>query len=75
MQLNILLDEATRRQLIRETVTCVSAYAGESVTPRYFEVAKQLCEKVALVKDEKPPLWPKEVEFHYWVCLKYYITS
>ena len=66
VQLNIPLDKATRRELIRETVTCVSAHVGESVTPKYFEeVTKELCEKVALLKYGKPPLWPEEVEFHY----------
>ena len=66
VQLNISLDEATRRELIRETVTCVSAHVGVSVIPKHFEeVAKQLREKVALLKDEKPPLWPEEVEFPY----------
>ena len=66
VQLNISLDEATRRELIRETVTCVSAHVGVSVIPKHFEeVAKQLFEKVALLKDEKPPLWPEEVEFPY----------
>lgn len=65
---NTALDEATRKQLIRETVTCVAAYVGERVTSKHFEdAAKQLCEAVPLLKDAKPPLWPEEVEFDYWV--------
>ncbi|XP_068756774.1 uncharacterized protein [Montipora capricornis] len=64
------VDESTRRQLIRETVTCVQAYVGEHVSSKHFEeAAKQLCEKVPLLRDEKPPLWPDEIEFSYWVCI------
>ena len=64
------LDESTRRQLIRETVTCVQAYVGEHVSSKHFEeAAKQLCEKVPLLRDEKPPLWPDEIEFSYWACI------
>ena len=56
MQKNIPLDESVRRQLIRETVTCVQAYVGEHVNSKSFEeVAKLLCEKVPLLRDERPP--------------------
>ena len=66
VQQNRSLDESTRRQLIRETVTCVEAY----VSSKHFEeAAKQLCEKVPLLRDVKPPLWPDEIEFSYWVCI------
>ena len=68
VKLNAALDEATRKQLIRETVTCVATYVGERVTCKHFEdAAKQLCDAVPLLKDAKPPLWPEEVEFDYWV--------
>ena len=61
VQQNRSLDESTRRQLIRETVTCVQAYVGEHVSSKHFEeAAKQLV---------KPPLWPDEIEFSYWVCI------
>lgn len=70
VQQNRSLDESTRRQLIRETVTCVQAYVGEHVSSNHFEeAAKQLCEKVPLLRDVKPPLWPDEIEFSYWVCI------
>ena len=62
---NILLDDATRRQLIRETVTCLVAYADqERLTSAHFtEVAKLLCKSVPVLCDEKPPSWPDDVEF------------
>ena len=62
VQWNRSLDESTRRQLIRETVTCVQAYFIEHVSSKHFEeAAKQLCEKVPLLRDEKPPLWSDEI--------------
>ena len=65
---NTALDEATRKQLIWETVTCVAAYVGKRVTSKHFEdAAKQLCDAVPLLKDTKPPSWPEDVEFDYWV--------
>ena len=65
---NTALDEATRKQLIWETVTCVAAYVVNRITSKHFEDAgKQLCDAVPLLNDAKPPLWPEEVEFDYWV--------
>ena len=60
----ISLDDNSRNQLIRESVTCLQAYAGECITSKYFEeAAKQLCNEVPTLMDEKPPLWPDEIEF------------
>ena len=66
---NVQLDDATRRQLIRETVTCMIAYAGEArlTTAHFTETAKRLCRSVPVLCDEKPPSWPDEVEFQFWV--------
>ena len=63
------LDDSDRRQLIRESVTCLQAYfGGQHISSSCFEeAAKQLCDKVPLLRDEKPPLWPHDVEFQYWV--------
>ena len=71
MKKKTTIDDHSRKQLIRETVTCLQAYAGERITSKYFEeAAKQLCDEVPSLRDEKPPLWPDEVEFQYWVSLK-----
>ncbi|XP_067033209.1 uncharacterized protein [Acropora muricata] len=76
VQQNRSLDESTRRQLIRETVTCVQAYVGEHVSSNHFEeAAKQLCEKVPLLRDVKPPLWPDEIEFSYWASAKHLLLK
>ena len=62
------LDDATRRQLIRDCVTCLKAYSGERLTSEHLtEAAKALCQEVPVLKDERPPLWPEDVEFEYWV--------
>ena len=46
----------------------VAAYVGNRITSKHFEDAgKQLCDAVPLLNDAKPPLWPEEVEFDYWV--------
>lgn len=67
----ISLDDNSRKQLIRESVTCLQANAGERITSKHFEeAAKQLCNEVPILMDEKPPLWPDEIEFQYWVSLK-----
>ena len=60
------LDDSDRRQLIR---TCLQAHVGDQrISSSCFqEAAKQLCDKVPLLRDEKPPLWPHDVEFQYWV--------
>lgn len=69
VQKKIPLDNSDRRQLIRESVTCLQAYVGDQhISSSCFEEAtKQLCDKVPLLRDEKPPLWPNNLEFQYWV--------
>lgn len=69
VQKKIPLDNSDRRQLIRESVTCLQAYVGDQhISSSCFEeAAKQLCDKVPLLQDEKPPLWPNNLEFQYWV--------
>ena len=71
VQKKIPLDNDDRRQLIRESVTCLQAYVGDQhISSSYFvEAAKQLCDKVPLLRDEKPPLWDDDVQFPYWVSL------
>lgn len=65
---NSVLDDASRRQLIRDSVTCLKAYAGEHLSSEHFtEAAKVLCKEVPVLQDEKPPLWPEDVDFQYWV--------
>lgn len=66
---NMPLDDATRRQLIRDTVTCLVAYVGQKqLTSAHFtEASKLLCKTVPVLCDEKPPSWPAEVEFQFWV--------
>lgn len=57
-------------------VTCVQAYVGEHVNSKHFEeAAKQLCEKVPLLRDVKPPLWPDEIEFSYWASAKHLLLK
>jgi len=58
---NIPLNDATRRHLIRETVTSLVAYGYCT------EVAKRLCKGVPVLCDEKPLSWPDEVEYQFWV--------
>lgn len=69
VQKKIPLDDSDRRQLIRESVTCLQAYVGDQhISSSCFEeAAKQLRDKVPLLWDEKPPLWPNNLEFQYWV--------
>lgn len=68
------LDDNLRRQLIRECVTCLQAYVGDSLTSEHVtEASKKLCKVVPLLKDEKPPLWPEDLEFQYWVNLTYFV--
>jgi len=57
---------ACRRKLIRETVTCLETYVDDQpITSSHFEeLAKKLCEKVPLLRDERPPLWCDVLEFH-----------
>lgn len=65
---NSVLDDASRRQLIRDSVTCLKAYAGEHRSSEHFTyAAKVLCKEVPVLQDEKPPLWPEDVDFQYWV--------
>ena len=73
MQKKIHLDNTDRRQLIRETVTCLQAYVGDQPTTslHFEELAKKLCEKVPLLRDERPPLWCNDLDFHYWVSLQF----
>lgn len=62
------LDDATRRQLIRDCVTCLKAYSGERLTCEHFtEAAKALWQEVPVLKDERPSPWPEDVEFEYSV--------
>jgi len=71
VQKKIQLDDSDRRQLIRESVTClhIQPYLGDQhISSSCFEEAvKLLCDKVPLLRDEKPPLWPNNLEFQYWV--------
>ena len=71
VQKKIPLDDNDRRQLIRESVTCLQAYVGDQqISSSHFEeAAKKLCDKVPLLRDEKPPLWCDDIEFQYWVSL------
>lgn len=66
---NTPLDDANRRQLIRDCVTCLEAHVDcKHLTSEHFtEVAKQLCESVPLLRDEKPIHWPDDIEFQDWV--------
>lgn len=65
---NSFLDDVSRRQLIRDCVTCLKAHSGEHLTGEHFtEAAQLLCKEVPVMRDEKPPLWPEDVEFEYWV--------
>ena len=62
------LDDTLRRQLIRESVTCLQAYVGEDLTSEHFtEAAQKLCKEVPVLQDKRPPLWPKDIEFQCWV--------
>lgn len=65
---NSIFDDVSRRQLIRDSVTCLKAYAGEHLSSEHFtEAAKVLCKEVPVLQDEKPPLWPEDVDFGYWL--------
>lgn len=71
---NSFLDDATRRQLIRDCITCLKANYGEHLSSELFtEAAKHLCQEVPVLQDEKLPLWPENIEFQYWVGLQYYV--
>ena len=44
----------------------------QPITSSHFEEQpKKLCEKVPLLRDERPPLWCDVLEFHYWVNLEF----
>lgn len=66
---NTPLDDANRRQLIRDCVTYLEAHVDcmQLTSEHFTEVAKQLCESVPLLCDEKPIHWPDNIEFQYWV--------
>jgi len=65
------LDDSTRCEFIRSCVTCLQAHCGDdNITKDHVtELAKLICKEVPCLRDEKPPLWPKDEEFKYWVRL------
>ena len=66
------LDEGTRRQLIRETVTCVQAYIGEHVSSKHFEEAdSRFHECCKLVKDTYVELLLRTVHVHFYKGLSF----
>lgn len=65
------LSDSQKNQLIRECVTCLSAACsmkGVKASAQHFEMAaKKICECVPMLKDQKPPSWPLDQPFTYWV--------
>ena len=75
MQISVCVDEgrqlhdSDRSKLIRDCVVCLKA-TYRTITEEILELAaKQMCEKVPLLKDEEPPAWPSKQCFKYWVSV------
>ena len=57
-----------RSALIRDAYTCVSAAVGcEPRDDVLQDAAKQICKRLSILKDPKPPAWPDDKEFNEWV--------
>ena len=71
------LQEEDRKQLIRDCVSCLKAVCGDHVSKDQFRVASQMiCSKVPVLRDVKPPSWPANEEFHYYVSqVKFFLTE
>ncbi|XP_031549050.1 uncharacterized protein LOC116286638 [Actinia tenebrosa] len=72
----IPLNDKLRRELIRDCVTCLKASVGEGINTNHVnEAAKIICKEVPVMKDEKPPLWPEDMEFPYWASAKQMVNK
>lgn len=66
---NIPLNDASRRQLIRDCVNCLKAYVDHKqlTSGDFTEVAKQLCDRKPVLHNERHLNCPDDIEFLYWV--------
>ncbi|XP_020909450.1 uncharacterized protein LOC110247362 isoform X2 [Exaiptasia diaphana] len=58
---------STRTAFLRDCYTCLTAITGPNPGNVQFQMAaKKILDKVPVLKDIKPPAWPKEKPFPYW---------
>lgn len=68
-QAKIRPDERIINKFIRDCVSCLQGYHGSQTlsTSDCILAAKTIVNKVEVLKDPRPPSFPSEREFPYWV--------
>jgi len=72
----IFPSKSLRTSLIRDCYTCLLATVGSTPRDKDLEqAAKQICQKLTILKDPKPPAWPEDKVFNEWVSNKTWICQ